>query len=160
MHKNNASAPDKACQMYDSHPYNKTGACPCGDVGQYMDISKIVDAYDNATCMNSFIKKLNQISDEKIWFDEEQNMILMLKNHGGNPESDSLIGRACHCKHYNQSVEFYPKYYCKCCAEFSRPMFEPIFGKDIELSMFKTVLSGDNECITTVKINDLKKLRS
>jgi len=146
-------APDKTCPMYDNHPYNKTGVCPCGDVSQYIDISKIVYAYENAACINSFIEELNKISDEKIWFDEEQSTIFMLKNFGGNPESDNLIGQACHCRHYNKSVKFYPKHYCKCCAEFCRPMFEPIFGNNIELFMAKTVLSGDNQCVTAVKIN-------
>ena len=159
MYKNNSTARDKACPIYDNHPYNKTGACPCGDVGQYIDISKIIDAYDKSTCMSSFIEALNNISDEKIWFDDEVNTIYMSKNFGGNPESDTLIGRACHCKYYNHASENFPKHYCKCCAEFCRPIFEPIFGKDVELHMHKTVLSGDNECITAVKITDMKKLR-
>jgi len=146
MHKN-------SCQIYDSHPYNKTGVCPCGDVGQYIDIQKIVDAHEKSTCMSAFIEALNKLTDEKVWFDEEENTIFMQKNFGGNPESDTLIGKACHCKYYNHSAEFFPKHYCKCCAEFSRPMFEPIFGKEIELFMAKTVLSGDSECITALKLN-------
>jgi len=150
MNKNNLSNND--CKMYDNHPFNRTGICPCGDVGKYINISEIVDAYHESSCMNTFIARLNQISDEKIWFDNDQNTIFMLKNFGGNPEGDTLIGRVCHCGYYNNSADFYPKHYCKCCAEFCRPMFEPIFGKDIELFMHRTVLSGDNECITAVKI--------
>ena len=145
--------------LYSNHPYNQTGTCPCGDVSQYMDVSKIVTAYEKAADIQAFIDALNQISDEKIWFDAAESTIYMAKNAGGNPKSDTLIGRACHCKYYNHATQHHPTHYCTCCAEFCRPMFAPIFGTSFDLTMTKTVLAGHDECLTAVKIHDLKKFK-
>ena len=71
---------------------------------------------------------------------------------GGRPENETMIGERCHCDHYNHSKEFYPKRYCKCGAEFYRPMFAPIFGDDVLIEPYKTVLSGDDECILAIRL--------
>ena len=59
----------------------------------------------------------------------------------------------CLSDHYNYSKEFQPKNYCKCGAEFYRPMFAPIFGEDVLIEPYKTVLSGDDECILAIRVN-------
>jgi len=44
-------------------------------------------------------------------------------------------------------------YYCKCSAEFYRPMFAPIFGSSVMIEPHKTVLSGDEECVLAIRID-------
>ncbi len=93
-----------------------------------------------------------------ISFDEKLNAIFIHKQYanlsgGGCRENKTLIGERCHCDHYNHSTKFYPKYYCKCGAEFYRPMFAPLFGDDVLIEPYKTVLSGDDECVIAVWVN-------
>ena len=147
------------CHFYDNHTFIKTKICPCE-----MDasvITKTIEIWEQTKNVKSFVAEMERqrVKGKKIWYDEGLNTIFILKvfanEHGGGcAENDSLIGRACHCYFYNHLKEFYPKYYCQCSAEYYRPMFEPIFGKEIELFPFKTVLSGDDECIIGVKLGD------
>jgi len=147
----------KPCPFYDSHPFTKAKICPCK-----MDedtVAKTIEVWEQTKEVKAFVSELERrrVKGKKIWYDEDLNTIFIAKVFagefgGGNPENDCLIGRACHCHYYNHLKEFYPKYYCQCSAEYYRPMFEPMFGKDIELYPFKTVLSGDDECIIGIKL--------
>ena len=76
---------------------------------------------------------------------------------GGCTENKTLIGEHCHCDYYNHSKETKSKYYCKCGAEFYRPMFAPIFGKYVLIEPYKTVLSGDDECILAIRIDKMEE---
>ena len=145
--------------MNDTHPYTIHKECPCKIDKDIINTAMVI--YNESRDTASFIRELERrrIKGKKIWFDEEQNTIFISKPYacesgGGRPENDSIIGRACHCDHYNHAKEFVPKYYCQCGAEYYRPMFEPIFGKGIELYPFKTVLSGDDECVIAIKIHN------
>ena len=122
-------------------------------------MAETLEVWEQTKEVKSFVTELERrrIKGRKIWYDEELNTIFIIKTFanecgGGCPENDSIIGKACHCHFYNHLKEFYPKYYCQCSAEYYRPMFEPMFGKDIELYPFKTVLSGDDECVIGVKL--------
>ena len=75
---------------------------------------------------------------------------------GGSPENKSVIGERCHCDHYNHSKKIYPKFYCKCGAEFYRPMFAPIFSENVVIEPYKTVLSGDDECVLAIRIGKVE----
>jgi NAD-dependent SIR2 family protein deacetylase len=68
-----------------------------------------------------------------------------------NFERITPCGERCHCDHYNHSTETWPLYYCKCGAEFYRPMFA-IFGENVLIEPYKTVLHGDSECILAICI--------
>jgi len=147
----------KPCLFYDNHPFTKAKACPC-EVEENV-LAETMEIWNTTKEVKSFVAELEQrrIKGRKIWYDEGLNTIFIIKTFanecgGGCPDNDSLIGRACHCQFYNHLKEFYPKYYCQCSAEYYRPMFEPMFGKEIELYPFKTVLSGDDECIIGVKL--------
>jgi len=76
---------------------------------------------------------------------------------GGCPENTTLIGKRCHCPHYNHSKSLFPKHYCKCGAEFYRPMFAPLFGANVLIEPYKTVLSGDDECVLAVRVDKMEK---
>jgi len=87
-----------------------------------------------------FVAELERqgIKGKKIWYDETLHTIFIIKTFanesgGGCPGNHSIIGKACHCQFYNHLQTFYPKYYCQCNAEYYGSMFEPMFGKDIEL---------------------------
>jgi hypothetical protein len=93
-----------------------------------------------------------------IWYDGKENTIFITKKYacdcgGGCLENKTLIGARCHCAHYNHSKETKSKHYCKCGAEFYRPMFAPIFGEDVLIEPYKTVLSGDDECVLAIRID-------
>ena len=145
------------CQLYHNHPFTKHGTCPCR-IEEHV-LAETMQIWNETKEAKPFVAELERrrIKGKKIWYDETQNTIFIIKvfacdSGGGCPENDTLIGRACHCPHYNHSKDFYPKHYCQCSAEYYRPMFEPIFGAGIELYPFKTVLSGDDECVIAVRI--------
>ena len=94
---------------------------------------------------------------KRIWYNESEHTIFIAKQYardsgGGYPENKTPIGQRCHCPHYNHVTEFYPKHYCKCGAEFYRPMFAPLFGTDVLIEPYQTVLSGDDECVLAIRI--------
>ena len=143
--------------MYKSHYYTLNKVCPC-KIGEDK-IKKSIDIYGMSTNIASFVAELERqrIIGKKIWFDKTENTIFIAKAYacessGGCPNNKNIIGERCHCDHYNYSKEHYPKYYCKCGAEFYRPMFAPIFGDDILIEPYKTVLSGDEECVLAIRI--------
>ena len=162
MCENLSSMSEAARSAYDNHPYTKTKVCPCR-----LDenaVKETIDIYGKAADAKSFVEELERrrVKGRQIWFDEGQNTIFIAKVFacefgGGNAGNDSLIGKACHCSCYNHLTEFLPKHCCQCSAEYFRPMFEPIFGESIELYPFKTVLSGDDECVIAVKIQGGQK---
>ncbi|MDR2569005.1 MAG: hypothetical protein LBD23_01740 [Oscillospiraceae bacterium] len=144
-------------ECFDNHPFTRHKTCPC-KIEQDI-ISKTQQIFNTSKNVEDFVENLerSRIKGKKIWFDKEQNMILISKPYacesgGGCAENNSLIGKACHCVHYNHLNEYLPKNHCQCGAEYYRPMFEPIFGKNIELIPYKTVLSGDDECVIGVKL--------
>jgi len=147
----------KPCPFYDNHPFTKNKVCPC-EMEESV-IEQGIEIWEQTKEVKSFVAELERrrIKGQKIWYDEELHTIFIIKKFanefgGGCPENDNLIGKACHCHFYNHLKEFYPKYYCQCSAEYYRPMFEPMFGKEIELYPFKTVLSGDDECVIGIKL--------
>jgi len=148
---------EKPCTLYENHPFTKTKICPC-DVEEDV-LAETLEIWGHTKEVKSFVMELEQrrIKGKKIWYDENLNTIFIIKTFanecgGGYPENDNLIGKACHCNFFNHLKEFYPKYYCQCSAEYYRPMFEPMFGKEIECYPFKTVLSGDDECVIGIKL--------
>jgi len=148
---------EKPCLIYNNHPFTITKNCPCSIEENVL--AETMEIWEQTKDVKPFVLELERrrIKGKKIWYDEELNTIFIIKVFadecgGGCPKNDSLIGRACHCHFYNHLKEFYPKYYCQCSAEYYRPMFEPMLGKDIELYPFKTVLSGDDECIIGIKL--------
>ncbi|MDR0273655.1 MAG: hypothetical protein LBI27_10110 [Clostridiales bacterium] len=143
--------------LLETHPFTRYGKCPCRPEKDV--IEKTGEIFRKSKDTASFVEELekSRIKGKKIWFDAEQNTIFISKpfaceSGGGCAENDSLIGKGCHCDHYNREKEFYPKHYCQCGAEYYRPMFEPLFGKKIELYPHKTILSGDGECVIAVKL--------
>jgi hypothetical protein len=120
---------------------------------------ELIDIYSKSANIPSFVAELEcqRIIGKKIWFDETENTIFITKVYacesgGGCSENKNILRERCHCDHYNCSKEHYPKYYCKCRAEFYRPMFASIFGDDILIEPYKTVLSGDKECGLAIRI--------
>jgi len=145
-------------EMNENHPYAIHKTCPC-IIGEEA-VRKATDIYRYSNDVSSFVKEMERqhVIGKHIWYDEKENTILITKMYacdsgGGCFENKTLIGERCHCPHYNQSKEFYPKHYCKCGAEFYRPMFVPIFGEDVLIEPYKTVLSGDEECILAIRID-------
>lgn len=123
-------------------------------------VQEAVDIYRLSDNISSFVAEMERqrIIGKRIWYDQEVNTIFITKMYachsgGGCSENKTLIGERCHCDHYNHSKEIKPKYYCKCGAEFYRPMFAPLFGKSVLIEPYKTVLSGDDECILAIRID-------
>lgn len=147
--------------MYETHPYTLHGTCPC-KISQEA-VQKAILIYNASNDLSSFVKEMEKqrVIGKHIWYDEKEDTIFIVKMYaldcgGGCPENKTLIGERCHCDHYNHSKEFFPKYYCKCGAEFYRPMFAPIFGERILIEPYKTVLSGDDECILAIRIGKVE----
>ena len=144
--------------MYENHPYTIHKICPC-KIGEEV-VSKAIEIFRNSNDISSFTTEMERqrVIGKYVWFDEKENTIFITKMYacesgGGCADNKTLIGERCHCPHYNHSKDFYPKYYCKCGAEFYRPMFAPIFGNDVLIEPYKTVLSGDDACVLAIRID-------
>lgn len=147
--------------MYESHYYTIHKTCPC-KIGADA-VQRAIDIYRASDSVSSFINEMEKqrVIGKRIWYDENEHTIFITKVYAcesgsGCPENKTLIGERCHCDHYNRSTEIKPKYYCKCGAEFYRPMFAPIFGKDVLIEPYKTVLSGDDECVLAIRIDKVE----
>ena len=144
--------------MYENHYYTVHKICPCR-IGENA-VQQAIGICRESNDVSSFVEEMEKqrVIGKQIWYDEKENTIYITKMYacdsgGGCPENKTLIGERCHCPHYNHSKGFYPKHYCKCGAEFYRPMFAPLFGEDVLIEPYKTVLSGDNECILAIRID-------
>lgn len=145
--------------MYQTHYFTIHNSCPC-QIGEEA-VKRAKELYEDSSCTAEFVTEMEKqrVIGRLISFDKMQNAILIHKQYacksgGGCSENKTLIGERCHCDHYNHSNEYFPKYYCKCGAEFYRPMFAPLFGDDVLLEAYKTVLSGDDECIIAVRLDE------
>lgn len=148
--------------MYDSHYYTIHKACPC-EIGADV-VRRAIDIYRASDNIASFVREMEnkRVIGKRIWYDDKEHMIFIAKMYacecgGGCPENKTLIGERCHCGHYNHSTEVRPKYYCKCGAEFYRPVFAPIFGEDVSIEPYKTVLSGDDECVLVIRVDEAER---
>ena len=152
--------------MYENHYYTLHGKCPC--VIGAEAVLRAAEIFESADSTASFVAKLEsqRVIGRRIWYEEDEDTIFIAKMYacesgGGCPGNTTLIGERCHCDHYNHSKGTYPKYFCKCGAEFYRPMFAPLFGDNVLIEPFNTVLSGDEECIIAIRIGkeEAKKLQ-
>ena len=149
--------------MYKSHPFTLQGKCPC-TIGMEA-VQRAKEIFKTTNDVSSFVEELEKqrIIGKQIWYDKKENTIFISKVYaceggGGCSENNTLIGERCHCDHYNHSKNTYPKHYCKCGAEFYRPMFAPIFGDNILIEPYNTVLSGDEECILAIRLGKTEGL--
>ena len=147
--------------MYENHPYTIHKVCPC--VIGAEAVKKAINIYKASSSVAAFVGEMERqrVIGKRIWYDEKENTIFLTKMYacdsgGGCSENKTLIGERCHCPHYNHATEFQPNYYCKCGAEFYRPMFAPIFGADVLIELYKTVLSGGEECILAIRIDKME----
>jgi len=121
-------------------------------------INKAKEIFSNSDDVESFILEMQKqsIIGRKIWYEAENNEIFITKKYadecgGGCKENKSLIGQRCHCGYMNNSEVVISMDYCKCSAEFYRPIFEPILGEKLVIEPIETVLSGGKECTFVIK---------
>lgn len=143
--------------LHETHFYTINGFCPC-KIGEDT-VAQALSIFQNTENTAAFAAAMERrrVIGKRIWYDADENTIYISKRHacedgGGCPGNATIIGKRCHCDHYNHTTLHCPKHYCKCGAEFYRPMFAPIFGDDVLIEPFKTVLSGDNECVLAIRI--------
>ena len=149
--------------MYENHYYTIHKRCPC-QIGEEA-VQRAIETYKAAADIPSFVEEMERqrMIGKRIWYDEKENAIFLTKMYacdggGGCSDNKSLIGERCHCDHYNHSPMTRPKYYCKCGAEFYRPMFAPIFGESVLIEPYETVLAGNNECILAIRIDKTEEI--
>ena len=149
-------------KMYEDHYFTLHKICPC-KIGAE-SVEKAFELYNESKNISIFVNEMEKqrVIGKQISYSKEENTIFITKMYasecgGGCSENKCLIGERCHCDHYNYSKEIKPKYYCKCGADFYRPMFAPIFGDNVLIEPYKTVLSGDDECILAVRIDKTEK---
>jgi len=145
-------------EMYENHYFTLNKVCPC-KIGTE-SIQMAIRLFNESKNIAIFVDKMEKqrVIGKQICYNEEENTIFITKMYAsesgaGCSENKTLIGERCHCEHYNHSKEFKSKFYCKCGAEFYRPMFAPIFGDNVLIEPYKTVLSGDEECILAIRID-------
>ncbi|HYE11713.1 MAG TPA: hypothetical protein VEF53_16230 [Patescibacteria group bacterium] len=144
--------------MFDNYYYTINKICPC-KIDNYA-VKQAADIFKMSSDAALFTEEMNRkrIVGKRIWYDEKEHTIFVTKisaydSGGGCPENDSLIGRCCHCDYYNRSTEYYPKHFCKCAAEFYRPIFALLFGENVLIEPHTTVLSGDEQCAFAIRLN-------
>ena len=131
-------------------------SCPC-----QIESDKILQAsliYNNSIDINEFVAEMQKHSviGQKIWYNQDENAIYLTKMFAsdcgsGCPNNDTLNGQRCHCHYFNQTNLRLPITYCRCSAEFFRPMFEPLFGERIIIEPVETVLSGGEKCTFVIQ---------
>ncbi|WBW95060.1 hypothetical protein [Oceanirhabdus sp. W0125-5] len=143
--------------MYDSHFYTLNGVCPCKI--EETVVERAAQIFEKFPDPMSFAIEMNRenVIGKGFWYSVDENTIFITKISaeecgGGCSDNNTLVGRHCHCDHYNHSKEKHPKYYCKCAAEFYRPLFGPLFGENVLMEPYETVLSGDNQCTIAVRL--------
>lgn len=116
-------------------------------------IIKAREIYDASPNIETFVEEMQKqgIIGREIWYDKSDKVIYITKMYasdcgGGCTSNKCLIGQRCHCDYVNSFNEYLSIDYCKCSAEFFRPMFGPIFGEDVEITPVETVLSGGTKC--------------
>lgn len=144
--------------MYDNHFYTLNKVCPCKMEEQL--VKQVESIFRMLSDVASFVEEMDRqhIIGKRIWYEEKKNTVYITKIFacdcgGGCPTNDNLIGKRCHCDYYNKSTEYHPKYYCKCSAEFYRPLFAPLFGEDVLIEPVETVLSGDEQCTFAIRLD-------
>lgn len=144
--------------MLDNHYYTLNKVCPC-EIKDH-SVKQAAAIFETSSDIASFVGEMEKqrIIGKKIWYDEKEYTIYITKifacdSGGGCIENDNLIGKRCHCDYYNRSTEYYPKHYCKCAAEFYRPMFSPLFGENVLIEPIETVLSGDEQCTFAIRLD-------
>lgn len=125
--------------------------CPCHIESETIQKANLI--YKTSTDISAFVEEMQHqgVIGQKIWYNQDEKAIYITKRlacdcGSGCPDNNSLIGQRCHCHYFNQTNEYIPITYCKCSAEFFRPMFEPIFGDGIVIEPVETVLSGGEKC--------------
>lgn len=122
-------------------------------------VIKAKEIYDMSSNIETFVHEMQKqgIIGRKIWYDKNDKVIYITKVYAcdcgsGCTDNNSLIGQRCHCDYVNSRNEYLPIDYCKCSAEFFRPMFGSIFGEEVEIKPVETVLSGGEKCTFAIKI--------
>jgi len=142
--------------MYENHYYTLHKTCPCKIEDAV--IQQTISIHKRSDRLSAFIEKIEKMRTigKSICYAENEHVIYITKRYacecgGGCPKNKTLIGKRCHCDYYNHTSIIRPIYYCKCGAEFYRPLFAPIFGHKVLIEPYSTVLSGGNECIIAVR---------
>jgi len=140
----------------DYEQVNKKTTCCIGEEGP----RKAKEIYESASSIESFVKemKTQKVIGRDIRYDESEHSIYLTKKHadecgGGCAGNETLIGKRCHCGYMNYREELLDMDYCKCSAEFFRPMFGPLFGDNVVIEPVETVLAGGTECIFMIKLS-------
>ena len=147
--------------MNQTHPFTLHGKCPCR-IGADA-VSRAVEIFKASGSVEAFALEMERqrVIGKRIWYDRSENTLFIAKVYacdsgGGCAGNKSPIGQRCHCDHYNHSGSLQPRHFCKCGAEFYRPMFAPLFGEHVLIEPYNTVLSGDEECILAVRIGEVE----
>lgn len=141
--------------IFDSNSVYKK-SCPCFIGSESIEKAKLI--YEAADNIELFVDEMyrQNVIGKKIWFEQGNNLIYITKNYAfdngaGSAKNHSLISQRCHCAYVNDTKEYIAISYCICGAEFFRPMFEPLFGKQITIEPIETVLSGGGQCTFVIK---------
>ena len=132
-------------------------ACPCK-----MEKERILFAqqiWNNTKNVKAFVYELDKqhVIGKTISYNEAENTIYITKMYacdcgGGCRENNTLIGQRCHCEYINHITNNVPMSYCKCAATFFEPLFNTLFGANIQIEPVKTVLSGSEECVFKITL--------
>lgn len=131
--------------------------CAC-KVDKYI-VNQTYAIYKEHSDLTLFVEEMNRqnIIGKRIWYEEKEHTIYITKVFPCDCgysiiENNNSIELRCHCKYCNKITEYCPISFCKCSAEFYRPMFAPLFGEEVLIEPVETVLSGDERCTFAVRL--------
>ncbi|MEA5040527.1 MAG: hypothetical protein VB086_11950 [Clostridiaceae bacterium] len=143
--------------MYENHPFTRDGACPCR-IGEEV-VRQTAEIYRAADDVAAFVEEMERrrVIGRRIWYDAQERTIFIEKvypgDSNGSLDGQSLVEERCHCSHYHDVKTPCSLCYCKCGAEFYRPMFAPIWGEQVWIEPWHTVLAGNDTCILAIRID-------
>lgn len=134
-------------------------SCPCSmDKGT---IEQAMKLYRQSSSLAAFVDEMERqrVIGKKIWYEHESGRIFITKRFACEcgrdcPQDDCNLAGRCHCDYVKSDGGQIHLSYCRCAAEFYRPMFAPILGDNVIIEPVTTCLSGSELCTFSIRTND------
>ncbi len=134
-------------------------SCPCRMDGS--TIAHALELYRQSPSIDAFVDEMERqrVIGKKIWYENGSGRMFITKRFACEcerecPQGDCDLRNRCHCEYVRNDSEQVPLSYCRCAAEFYRPMFAPIWGDDVRIEPVTTCLSGSEQCTFSICRND------
>lgn len=133
-------------------------SCPCRMDSETLELARTI--YRQSASLAAFVDEMERqrVIGQNIWYEQQSDCIFITKRFACEcgracPQGDCDLRNRCHCDYVKNEGEQIPLSYCRCAAEYYRPMFAPILGDDVRIEPVTTCLSGSEQCTFSIRRN-------